>query len=110
MYYFASTVHVAHAHRMRGYRWATEESSFADMKAKVPETMTAAAGYLEELVEGPYLFGGEITLADPYLYTMVRWMEGDGVDMAGFPRLAAFRTAMEARPSVQKAIAEGFFG
>ncbi len=110
MYYFASTVHVAHAHKMRGYRWADEESSYADMKAKVPETMTASAEHLEELVEGPYLFGGDITLADPYLYTMLRWMDGDGVNMAAFPKLLAFQEAMEARPSVQKAIAERFFG
>src|SRR5579864_9509826 len=27
--YLCSTVHVAHAHRMRGARWATEETSFA---------------------------------------------------------------------------------
>src|SRR5690606_5242189 len=37
--YLCSTVHVAHAHKGRGYRWATEETSFADMKRKVPETM-----------------------------------------------------------------------
>src|SRR5437879_4776255 len=35
--YLCSTVHVAHAHKGRGYRWAVEESSFADMKRKVPE-------------------------------------------------------------------------
>ena len=37
--YLCSTVHVAHAHGGRGYRWATDEASFADMKRKVPETM-----------------------------------------------------------------------
>src|ERR1700719_3056968 len=30
--YLCSTLHVAHAHKGRGYRWATEETSFADMK------------------------------------------------------------------------------
>src|SRR5437764_1196510 len=28
--YICATVHVAHAHKGRGYRWASEESSFAD--------------------------------------------------------------------------------
>ena len=37
--YLCSTVHINHAHKMRGYRWAVDESSFADMKRKVPETM-----------------------------------------------------------------------
>ena len=39
--YLCSTVHVAHAHKGRGYRWATEETSFADMKRKVPKTVGA---------------------------------------------------------------------
>lgn len=34
--YLCSTVHVAHAHKMRGTRWATEESTFADMKRFLP--------------------------------------------------------------------------
>ena len=40
--YLCSTVHINHAHKMRGYRWATDESSFGDMKRKVPETMAAS--------------------------------------------------------------------
>src|SRR5450631_1950015 len=39
--YLCSTVHVAHAHRMRGSRWADEPASFADMKRKVPQTVGA---------------------------------------------------------------------
>ena len=41
--YLCSTVHVCHAHKGRGYRWASEETSFADMKRKVPETMGPAS-------------------------------------------------------------------
>ena len=39
--YLCGSVHVAHAHKGRGYRWATQESSFADMKATVPKSMGA---------------------------------------------------------------------
>ncbi|WP_204318558.1 hypothetical protein, partial [Klebsiella aerogenes] len=35
--YLCSSVHINHAHKMRGYRWADEESSYADMKRKVPQ-------------------------------------------------------------------------
>jgi glutathione S-transferase len=110
MYYLASTMHVNHAHMRRGSRWATEESSFADMKAKVPQTMAASCDYLEGLAVGPYLFGPEPTLADFYLYTISTWLKGDGVEIADYPKLAAFKAAMEGRTSVKKAIADGFFG
>src|SRR5262249_37904978 len=45
--YLCSTVHVAHAHRVRGSRWASEETSFADMKRKVPETMGSCFALIE---------------------------------------------------------------
>ncbi|MGR3515151.1 MAG: glutathione S-transferase family protein [Paracoccaceae bacterium] len=107
MYYLASTMHVNHAHKMRGPRWANEQSSFDDMKAKVPETMTASCAFLEPQVAGPYLFGPETTLADCYLYAISNWLEGDGVDLSQFPKLSAWRATMESRASVQKARAEG---
>src|SRR3569833_3450060 len=45
--YLCSTVHINHAHKMRGYRWAGDETSFADMKRKVPETMAASFALIE---------------------------------------------------------------
>ncbi len=37
--YLCSTVHVAHAHRMRGYRWADDPAAIAEMQRKVPTTV-----------------------------------------------------------------------
>lgn len=52
--YLCSTVHINHAHKMRGARWATEESSFADMKAMVPKTMAACFKLIEQkMFRGP---------------------------------------------------------
>lgn len=101
MYYLASTMHVDHAHKMRGARWADNEASWADMKAKVSETMAASCAYIEALIVGPFLFGQHVTLADAWLYTISSWLEGDGVDVTRFPKLEAFRDAMGARPSVR---------
>ncbi|MBS7809498.1 glutathione S-transferase family protein [Roseococcus pinisoli] len=104
--YLCSTVHVAHAHKVRGTRWADEESSFADMRRKVPETMSACAELLEtHLLKGPWVMGEAFTVADPYLFTIVQWMKGDGVDLAAFPRLSAHRANMAERPSVKKILA-----
>jgi len=101
MYYLASTMHVNHAHKMRGSRWADDARSWADMKAKVPETMAASCAYIEDLIEGPLLFGDHVTLADAWLYTVSTWLEADGVDVTRFPKLEAFREAMGARASVR---------
>ena len=56
---------------MRGYRWAVEESSFADMKRKVPETMAASFALIErDMLKGPWVMGEQYTVCDPYLFTI----------------------------------------
>src|SRR6201996_129541 len=96
--YLCSTVHVAHAHKGRGYRWANDESSFADMKRKVPESMGAAFALIEKkMLRGPWAMGEDYSVADPYLFTLATWLEGDGVDIARFPRVADHRARMRER-------------
>lgn len=108
MYYLASTMHVAHAHRMRGSRWADQQSSFEDMQAKIPQTMSACAQYLENsLAFEPFAIGQTLTAADPYLYVVLSWLAGDGVDIATFPHLAAYVAMMDQRPAVRAAKAAG---
>ena len=105
--YLCSTVHIAHAHKMRGYRWATEDSSFADMKRKVPETMGACFALIERsMLKGPWVMGEQYTICDPYLYTIALWLEGDSVDLAGLPKVADHRKRMSERPVVQKVLAQ----
>ena len=103
--YLCSTVHVAHAHRVRGYRWATEESSFADMKRMVPKTMGACFALIErDMLKGPWVMGEQYTICDPYLFALTGWLEGDGVDVASLPRVMAHRQRMEQRPAVKKVL------
>jgi glutathione S-transferase len=46
--YICSTLHVAHAHRMRGTRWADEPEAIAAMQRKVPDSVGACYAYIEE--------------------------------------------------------------
>jgi len=108
MYYLASTMHVAHAHKMRGHRWADQQSSFDDMKAKVPQTMADCAAYIENhAFRGDFVAGDALSLADPYLFVISGWLAGDGVDRAAYPRLDAFAARMEDRASLKAVRAKG---
>lgn len=105
--YLSSTVHVAHAHKMRGTRWANEPTSIEDMKRKVPETMAACFATIEnDLFTGPWVMGEQYTVADAYLYTLACWLEGDGVDIARFPKVADHFARMSQRAAVQRVLAE----
>lgn len=105
--YLCATVHVAHAHKFRGSRWASEESSFADMKRMVPKSVGAGAALIERsMLRGPWVMGERYTICDPYLFTVGQWLEGDGIDLAALPKVMAHQKRMLERPAVRKAVAE----
>ena len=105
--YLCATLHVAHAHKLRGARWATEESSFADMKRMIPKSVGACFALIERnMLRGPWVMGESYTICDSYLYTVALWLEGDGVDLASLPKVADHRKRMSERPAVQRVLAE----
>ena len=104
--YLCSTVHVAHAHRMRGYRWTDDAPAMETMKRKVPQNV----GDCFELIEsnyfkGPWVMGDTYTISDPYLFTIASWLEADGVDPKRFPKVLDHRNRMAERPAVKKVLA-----
>jgi glutathione S-transferase len=105
--YLCSTLHVAHAHRMRGYRWADDPAAVAAMVRKVPDSVSACYRQIEDnMLRGPWVMGETYTICDPYLFTMAQWLEEDGVDPLRFPGVIGHRKRMSERPAVKKAIAE----
>jgi glutathione S-transferase len=107
--YLCSTVHVAHSHRMRGYRWADEPEAIAAMQRKVPASVSACFELIDrEMIQGPWVMGNTYTICDPYLFTLSQWLEADGVDMAKIPNVRAHRERNAARANVQRALAEQF--
>ncbi len=105
MAWLASTVHVAHAHKFRGARWADDPAALAEMTRKVPETMRECARQIEaDVLTGPYAIGEAYSLADMHLFTIERWLEADGVALSGFPRISAHIERVAARPAVAAAL------
>ena len=101
--YLSSTVHVNHAHKLRGSRWSDDVAVIENLKLKVPQNMSDCAALIEtEYLKGPWVMGDQFTVADGYLLTITNWFEGDGVDMSKFPKLVAHKAAMLARPAVQR--------
>jgi glutathione S-transferase len=104
--YLCATVHVAHAHGRRAYRWADDAAAQEAMKLKMPQTMGECFELIErELFVGPWVLGERFSISDLYLYTIAGWLEGDGVDPARFPKVAAHRERLRADPIVKRVIA-----
>jgi glutathione S-transferase len=106
--FLCSTLHVAHAHRMRGYRWvdAADTAAIAAMQRKVPQSVGEGWDMVEShLFKGPWAMGEAYTICDPYLFTLAQWMEADGVDPARFPKVREHRRRMAGRAAMRRALA-----
>lgn len=104
--YLCSTVHVAHAHKHRGYRWTDDPVAQAAMTAAVPKNEIACFQLIEDgMLAGPWVLGEAYSICDPYLFTLAGWLEGDGVDIRQFPKLAEHSERVRARPAVRKVLA-----
>ena len=56
------------------------------------------------LADRDYLMGKQFTVADGYLYTMLRWADGNKMDLSGLKNLMAYKDRVAARPQVQEAL------
>jgi len=104
--YLCSTVHVAHSHRMRGYRWADDPTAIEAMKKKVPQSVGDCFEQIEhEMLLGPWVTGSNYTICDMYLFTLAQWLEADGVDLRRLPKVTDHRRRMSENPVVARVIA-----
>ena len=58
----------------------------------------------KELGAKTFLLGDTFTVADGYLFNMLRWTQFTGIDLARWPGLAAYSTRVESRPAVKAAL------
>jgi len=104
--YLCSTLHVAHAHRLRPNGWADDQAAMAEMRRRVPESVGACFEHIEnDLLNSPWVMGESYTICDPYLFTVAQWIEADGIDPTRFPKVKEHRHRMSERRAVQTAMA-----
>lgn len=76
------------------------------MQAKVPYNMREGFAEIERhYLAGPWVLGERFSLADIYLFVVASWLEGDGVAISDFPKVADHYRRMLARPGVQQGLA-----
>jgi glutathione S-transferase len=76
-----------------------------DAKAFFKDRATSKFKYIDGKLAGhDYLMGKQFTVADGYLFTMLRWADGLKFDLAGLSNLMAYKARVGARPMVQEAL------
>jgi len=78
-----------------------------DCKALFREILASRLEFLSgKLADKPYLIGEQLTVADAYLYTVLRWTVYVNLDLSPWPNLAAYVDRVQTRPAVLAALAE----
>jgi glutathione S-transferase len=76
-----------------------------EVKAFFKDRIMGKFKYADDKLAGQdYLMGKQFTVADGYLYTMLRWAEGNKMDLSSLKNLMAFKDRVGARPKVQEAL------
>jgi glutathione S-transferase len=77
-----------------------------EYRAIAVENLRKRLAWLNDILAGrDYLEGGRFTVADAYCYTIVMWSHLHKIDLSAWPALGAYLQRIEARPSVQAALA-----
>jgi glutathione S-transferase len=75
-----------------------------DAKQVFRGNLVKQLGYVESRIGDDYLTGSVFTVADGYLYTMLRWAKATGVEFG--PKLVAYFERVGARVGVRRALEE----
>jgi glutathione S-transferase len=100
--YIASEVH-------KGFSPLFNPNISADWKASALANLEKKFAWLSGyLGDKAYLMGDTFTVADAYLFTVLSWTKGLGIDLTHWPALTAYLARVGHRPKVQEALkAEG---
>ncbi|HLY57989.1 MAG TPA: glutathione binding-like protein [Stellaceae bacterium] len=66
----------------------------------------ARFAYLDKVLADRDYLAGDVSVADGYLFVVLNWTRVRGPDLADYPRLAAYRERLAARPNVARAFEE----
>jgi glutathione S-transferase len=87
-------------HKRFGFLFSPDATD--EMKQLVIDELGKKLDYVEKrLGDGPFLFGEDLTLPDPYLFVMACWAEKMLGGLDSWPNLRAFRERMMERNSVR---------
>lgn len=101
-----SDLHKAFVPLFRPSNFLDDESQHDALKTKARANVRALLARVDGHLAGKdWLANGMRSIADPYLYVVLRWAGKQGIDLAGLDELATFRQRVESDAAVQRVLA-----
>ncbi len=112
MSYFTSEIHADFGGHFAPQRFAASDGAQAEVRVATYDKLARHMDRLESTLcaNGGQWYLGERTIADAYLFVILRWIDGTPVALSDFPSLTQFRERMSAEPGVCAALARQNMG
>lgn len=104
--YLNSDVHGAFKPLFSPWRFVSDETQFEDVAERARERVREHFRFLEARMQGRQWVTGQRSIADPYLFVMLRWALRKDISLDEFPNLRRFLEHMFADAGAFAAIAE----
>jgi glutathione S-transferase len=89
-----------------GLGWLFSSQFPVEVKALIKEKLFKRFALLSQTLERQdYLMGDGFSIADAYLFTVLRWAPLFGIDLNQWPALTRFQARVDQRPAVKAALA-----
>ncbi len=99
-----SDIHPAFKPLFGATAWLEDEALVAKSKDVARAALRGLFARVDAQLAGRDWIAGTRSIADPYLYVVLRWAKAQGVDLSGFGNLERFFAAMQADPGVRRAL------
>lgn len=93
-------------HPLFGSTGYLDESAKQQTRDKALEKLHDLFGRADKQLQGREWLTGTRSIADPYLFVVLRWAKAMNVDLAGYDNLSKFSERMSADAGVRKVLAE----
>lgn len=104
--YLNSDVHMAFKPIFTPSRFLPDEAMAEVLAEQARLQVSIHLKRLDEQLEGKDWLTGQRSVADPYLFVMLRWAVGKGIPLEGFNSLSRFLERMHEDPGVRAALAK----
>lgn len=93
-------------HPLFGTTSFLDDAAAEETKKKASSQLRELFGRADKQLQGRDWLTGSRSIADPYLFVVLRWAKATHVDLSGYDNLQAFFERMLADPAVGKVLAE----
>ena len=105
MSYLTSEVHVAFKPFFMPQRFLDDEDQFPALKTKAFVVIAPMLNVLEDrLIDARFILADRRSVADAYLYVLLRWAENAPAGLTLYPNLARYRADLEDDPKLRSAL------